>query len=152
MERNSCSHQRLCWTKPNHRQLCGQISKLAVWNILPIISKSESVSSSVMPDSATIWTVAHFPGKSGFPGKNTGLVAIFFSRGFSWPRNQTLVSCAAGRFLTVWAMWEAPTKNTPSEETWTFIQIMKMFKEILNKKNPPRLILVGNCLQIIYYH
>ena len=30
-------------------------------------------------------------------------VAISFSRGSSWPRDQTQVSCIAGRFFTVWA-------------------------------------------------
>ena len=30
-------------------------------------------------------------------------VAIPFSRGSSWPRDQTLVSCVAGRFFTTWA-------------------------------------------------
>ena len=34
-------------------------------------------------------------------------VAISFSRGSSWPRNRTLVSCIAGRFLTDWATSEA---------------------------------------------
>ena len=34
-------------------------------------------------------------------------VAISFSRGSSQPRDWTQVSCIAGRFLTVWAMWEA---------------------------------------------
>ena len=29
-------------------------------------------------------------------------VAIPFSRGFSWPRDQTWVSCIAGRLFTVW--------------------------------------------------
>ena len=31
-------------------------------------------------------------------------ISIPFSRGSSWPRGQTKVSCIAGRFLTVWAM------------------------------------------------
>ena len=35
-------------------------------------------------------------------------VAISLSRGFSWPRNQTQVSCIAGRFITYWATREAP--------------------------------------------
>ena len=35
-------------------------------------------------------------------------VAISFSRGSSWPRNWTWVSCIAGRFFTVWATREAP--------------------------------------------
>ena len=34
-------------------------------------------------------------------------VAYLFSRGSSWPRNQTGVSCIAGRFFTNWAMREA---------------------------------------------
>ena len=34
-------------------------------------------------------------------------VAMPFSRGSSWPRNQTRVSCISGRFFTVWATSEA---------------------------------------------
>ena len=34
-------------------------------------------------------------------------VAISFSRGSSWPRDRTRVSCIAGRFFTVWATREA---------------------------------------------
>ena len=39
------------------------------------------------------------------PGKNTGVewVAIFFSRGSSWSRDQTWVSHILGRFFTLWA-------------------------------------------------
>ena len=35
-------------------------------------------------------------------------VAIPHSRGSSWPRDQTWVSCTAGRFLTIWATKEVP--------------------------------------------
>ena len=35
-------------------------------------------------------------------------VAISFSRGSSWPRDQTQVSCIAGRRFTLWATREAP--------------------------------------------
>ena len=35
------------------------------------------------------------------PGKNTGCVAISFSRGSSWPRNWAYVSYIVGRFFTV---------------------------------------------------
>ena len=35
-------------------------------------------------------------------------VAYPFSRGSSQPRDQTWVSCIAGRFFTIWATWEAP--------------------------------------------
>ena len=34
-------------------------------------------------------------------------VAFPFSRGSSWPRDQTWVSCIAGRFFTIWASREA---------------------------------------------
>ena len=36
-------------------------------------------------------------------------VAISFSKESSWPRNQTQVSCTAGRFSTDWAMRGSPT-------------------------------------------
>ena len=36
-------------------------------------------------------------------------VAIPFSRGSSWPRDRTWVSCTAGRFFTNWATREAPS-------------------------------------------
>ena len=38
-------------------------------------------------------------------------VAHPFSRGSSWPRNGTGVSCMAGRFFTSWATWEAHKKS-----------------------------------------
>ena len=36
-------------------------------------------------------------------------LAIPFSRGSSWPRGWTLVSCIAGRFFTIWATWKSCT-------------------------------------------
>ena len=41
-------------------------------------------------------------------------VAILFSRGSSWPRDQTGVSQITGRFFTVWTTWEAPTRLSAS--------------------------------------
>ena len=38
-------------------------------------------------------------------------VAFPFSRGSSWPRNQTKVSCIAGGFFTNWAIKEAPQRE-----------------------------------------
>ena len=40
-------------------------------------------------------------------------VAIPFSRGSSWPRNQTGVYCIAGRVFTSWDTREAPEKVNP---------------------------------------
>ena len=45
-----------------------------------------------------------FSVRGGSPGKNTG---VFSSVGSSWPRNQTRVSCIAGKFFTSWATKEA---------------------------------------------
>ena len=42
-------------------------------------------------------------------------VAISYSRGSSWPRNQTPVSCIAGRFFTILATREAQIKK---KSTW----------------------------------
>ena len=55
-------------------------------------------------------------------------VAISFSRGFSWPRNRTQVSCIAGRFFTM----ALPLFSTPVTlisvllpmNFWTFIYIL----------------------------
>ena len=49
---------------------------------------------------ATPWTIAlQAPLSIGFP-KQEYWVAISFSGGSSWPRNQTQISCFAGRFFT----------------------------------------------------
>ena len=57
----------------------------------------------------TPWTVAYqAPPSMGFSLQARILewVAISFSRGSSQPRDQTLVSCIAGRFFTFWATRE----------------------------------------------
>ena len=41
------------------------------------------------------------------PSKNIGMGSQPLSRASSWPRDQTWVSCIAGRFFTVWATREA---------------------------------------------
>ena len=46
-------------------------------------------------------------------------VAISFSRGSSWPRNWTRVSCIAGRFFTDWA--EGSHLSVLSFNFWWFI-------------------------------
>ena len=54
------------------------------------------------------------------PGKDTG----YFSRGSFQPRNQTRVSCIAGRFFTIWATREAQEKSWPEVKfpgLWTTI-------------------------------
>ena len=49
-------------------------------------------------------------------------IVMPFSRGSSWPREWTWVSCIAGRFFTVWATREAPFLHKRTIQTlleWT---------------------------------
>ena len=60
-------------------------------------------------------------------------VAYLFSRGSSWPRNWTGVSCIAGRFFTYWATREAQRKAMPKNVQTTvqlhsFHTLAKMLK------------------------
>ena len=55
----------------------------------------------------TLWTVAHQAPLHGIlQARILERVAIPFSRGSSWPRDQTQVSYIAGRFFTIWATRE----------------------------------------------
>ena len=66
------------------------------------------------PTLVTPWTVAcQAPLSMGFWTKILEWVAISFSRGYSWPRNWTWVSCIAGRFFTDWAMRKAHLLSPP---------------------------------------
>ena len=62
----------------------------------------------------TLWLHCSLPGSS-VPGilqaRILEWVAISFSRGSSWPRDQTGISCIAGRFFTVWATREATRES-----------------------------------------
>ena len=42
-----------------------------------------------------------------FPGKNTGVGCHFLLQGISWSKNQTRVSCIAGRLFIIWDTREA---------------------------------------------
>ena len=47
------------------------------------------------------WTVAHqAPLHGTSEARILEWVAIYFSRGYSWPRDRTCISCTAGRFFT----------------------------------------------------
>ena len=67
------------------------------------------------PTLATLWTVAQqAPLSMGFFQTRTlEWIAISFSRGSSWPRNWTQVSCIAGRFFTNWASGLSQILNGP---------------------------------------
>ena len=73
-------------------------------------------SRSVVSDS--LWSLGLWP--TGllcpwkFPGKDTE-VGFHFSRGPSWPRDWTQISCTTGRFFTIWAT---------RESDWTLINFL----------------------------
>ena len=87
---------------------------------------SVSVSCSVMPDSLQPNglgpTRLHLSMRFSRQGYWSGL-PFFFSRGSSQPRNQTRVSCTAGRFFTDWAKVLTPTlsKSTVKLENHSFL-------------------------------
>ena len=46
-------------------------------------------------------------------------VAISFSRGSSWPRDRTQVSCIVGRCFTIWATKEVPNLHQKQKRSWS---------------------------------
>ena len=64
-------------------------------------------------------------------------VAMPSSKWSSWPRDQTRVSCTAGRFLTIWATSETPKK------VWWFLkssQWRRSFKGKQKSQKPKEMI------------
>jgi len=57
-------------------------------------------------------------------------VAYPFSSKCSWPRNQTRISCIAGRFFTNWAIREAPKKDEHQRiyafELWCWRRLLRV--------------------------
>ena len=72
---------------------------------------------------ATPWTVACRSSVHGIlQARILEWVAISSSRGSSQPRDQTQVSCIAGRFFTIWANREALVYWSVLVNIWSFIQ------------------------------
>ena len=93
------------WTKYIHVYSC----RAREWNdTLHNICHGGGTVTKSCPTLATPWTLAcQAPLSMVFSrARILEWVAISFSRGSSRPRNQTRVSCPAGRFFTNWAMRE----------------------------------------------
>ena len=60
-------------------------------------------------------------------------VAIFFSAGSSWPRDQSWVSCIVGGFFTIWATREALEISSALKEILSF-NIYKKSSQIAHSK------------------
>ena len=77
--------------------------------VLPFLERSKSVGHSVVSDSLPpmLGSLPSFSVHGIFPGKNTGVTCIPFSRGSSQCRGGTKVSSIAGRSFTIWDTKEA---------------------------------------------
>ena len=87
---------------------------------------------SIMSNSlATPWTIAHQIPLSGISqARILEWVAIFFSKGSSWPRDQTCISCIAGGFLIT----EPPTLLYPIAKMYfSLFKIWRLYKGESNK-------------------
>ena len=114
----------LQWIGQNIRESCLKICNNSdMWIVLCSLGNATkeklvvSVSRSVMSNS--LWPNGLFMGFS-----RQGYWKIPFSRGSFQPRDQTQVSCIAGRFFTIWATREAQEKSWPEVEfpgLWTTI-------------------------------
>ena len=77
-----------------------------------------------------------FPVYEIFQARILEWVAFPFSRGSSWPRDQTQVFCIAGGFLTIWATRENPSSHynlTKLGKTRSHVVLMKMHTTTYNK-------------------
>ena len=84
------------------------------------------VSRSVVSNS--LWPLDYSPPVSSVHGISQARilewVTIPFSRGSSWPRNRTWVSCIASRFFTIWA-----TRETLFLRMWGFLNSLNFLEQ-----------------------
>ena len=69
------------------------------------IREAQNVSCSLVSDS--LWPQGPIAVHGILQARILEWVAMPFSRGYSWPRDRTHVSCTAGGFFTIWATREA---------------------------------------------
>ena len=88
-----------------------------------------------MSDSfATPWTIAHqAPSVHGISeARILEWVAISFSRGSSWPGDQTCVSCFGRRILYLWVTWKAPNIQYKELKYLTYLR-STLFEENISR-------------------
>ena len=89
----------------------------------------------------TPWTVAYQALVHGiFQAKVLKWVATSFSRGSSQPRDQTWVSCIAGRCFTIWTTREAHQNDQSSCKTYILI-LLTSWQELVQGMINPRVCL-----------
>ena len=80
------------------------------------------------------------PGSSIFGILQAGIlqwVAIPFSKGSSWPRDQTWVSHIAGRLFTIWATRESQLIQTDIYKFWHSVPTLDNSKEVIHTPELP---------------
>ena len=97
-------------------------------SVLFFISFGGGLIAKSCPTLATPWTVAcHSSVHGSLQARILEWVAISFSRGSSGPRNQTWVSCIAGRFFTNWTTRKALISFEPYT-LWTLPDVSNILK------------------------
>ena len=95
------------WTTACQAPVPMEISRQEYWSRQPIPSPGDLPDPGIEPGSPAL-QVDSLPDE--LPGKTPPeWVAFLVSRGSSQPRDQTQVSCIAGRFFTIWDTREAPS-------------------------------------------
>ena len=106
--------------------------------------KSKSVSHvSHVQVFATPWTICSPPGSSVhgiLPARIQEWVAIPFSRGSSWPKEQTWISGVTGRFFTIWA-----TRETCALLIWKIIKWANNYFSRARKKSDHTVLDIKTC-------
>ena len=81
---------------------------LKYWSVLRWKSESEVAQSCLSLCDPMDYNLPGFSVHGIFQARVLEWVAISFSRGSSWPKDQTQVSCIASRCFTLWATKETP--------------------------------------------
>ena len=101
------------WTAARQVPLSMGFSRQEYWSGLPCLPSRDLPNSGIEPRLPhcwqiffTIWTICHLK------PKNTGVGSLFLLQGeSSQPRNQTGISCIAGKFFTSWVTRDACWKQ-----------------------------------------
>ena len=93
------------------RLLCSwRFSRQEYWNGLTCLPLGDLPNPGIELRSPTLWQILYCLSHQGSP-EILDWVVYPFSRGLSWPRNWTGVSCTAGGFCSSWSTREALEKH-----------------------------------------
>ena len=98
------------WTVACQAPLSMAFSRQEYWSGLPCPPPGDLLYPGIESKTPSLQVDSYHLSHKGSP-RILEWVAYPYSRGPSWPRNQTRVSCIAGRFFTSWATWEAAKGN-----------------------------------------